>query len=280
MYFQMLEFRKDMRKTANRHGVRPQSASSGQAGTSASARAAQAQNSGFARVNALMRQLSAESSTSPSSAALNSGLAGSAADPTTDSAAEREAREREEDEHIVDAELRRYIDEGPTEESNNFDLLKYWEVRLAGNPMIFGGMLTVTQQLHEDTFPTLFCIALDVLPVQASAVPSERVFSASKETDTDRRSNIEVELMEMLQVLKYAFREDWLCFTQGWVAPQPRTDPDSPIQDKLMALANPNFTVAEPEPDEAMFDQLQAEGNYPALYRLVQRDMVASNMHR
>ncbi|KZT63196.1 hypothetical protein DAEQUDRAFT_680779, partial [Daedalea quercina L-15889] len=65
-------------------------------------------------------------------------------------------------------------------------------------------------QLHEDIFPTLYQIALDVLPVQASAVPSERVFSASKETDTDRRSNIDVELFEMLQVLKYALHEERL----------------------------------------------------------------------
>lgn len=131
--------------------------------------------------------------------------------------------------------------------------------------------LTVTKQLHEDTFPTLFRIALDVLPVQASAVPSERVFSASKETDTDRRSNTEVELMEMLQVLKYAFREDRLCFTQDWVAPQPRTDPaGSPIgtQDES--------AVAEPESDEAMFDRLHAEHNYPALYQLIARDIVVS----
>lgn len=131
-------------------------------------------------------------------------------------------------------------------------------------------MLTRPQQLHEDTFPTLFRIALDVLPVQASAVPSERVFSASKETDTDRRSNIEAELMEMLQVLKYTFREDRLCFTQDWVAPQPRTDPDSTsTQDELSA--------AETGSDEAMFNRLHAEGNYPALYRLILRDIADSN---
>ena len=131
-------------------------------------------------------------------------------------------------------------------------------------------MLTRPQQLHEDTFPTLFRIALDVLPVQASAVPSERVFSASKETDTDRRSNIEAELMEMLQVLKYTFREDRLCFTQDWVAPQPRTDSNSTsTQDELSA--------AEMGSDEAMFDHLYAEGNYRALYRLILRDIVDSD---
>ncbi|KII82957.1 hypothetical protein PLICRDRAFT_74446, partial [Plicaturopsis crispa FD-325 SS-3] len=57
-------------------------------------------------------------------------------------------------------------------------------------------------------FPLLYRIALDVLPVQASAVPCERVFSSSAETDTCRRSNLSPKRMEMLQILKYAYRHD------------------------------------------------------------------------
>ncbi|CAA7267873.1 unnamed protein product [Cyclocybe aegerita] len=45
------------------------------------------------------------------------------------------------------------------------DILKFWEI-------------------HESSFPTLFAIALDYLLIQALAVPCERVFSSSAETDT------------------------------------------------------------------------------------------------
>jgi hypothetical protein len=44
---------------------------------------------------------------------------------------------------------------------------------------------------------------MDYLPVQASAVPSEHVFSSSAQTDTARRNRIKPLLMEALQMLKY-----------------------------------------------------------------------------
>jgi hypothetical protein len=57
---------------------------------------------------------------------------------------------------------------------------------------------------------------MDILPIQASAVPCERVFSSSKETVTARRSRISPELMEGLQLLKYSIRQGrGLNFTDG-----------------------------------------------------------------
>ena len=50
------------------------------------------------------------------------------------------------------------------------------------------------------------------MPVQASAVPCERVFSSSKETDALRRANLSPKLMEQLQILKYIYRGDRLHF--------------------------------------------------------------------
>lgn len=44
---------------------------------------------------------------------------------------------------------------------------------------------------------------MDYLPIQASSVPCERVFSSSAETDTARRNRISPVLMEALQMLKY-----------------------------------------------------------------------------
>ncbi|KZT18614.1 hypothetical protein NEOLEDRAFT_1021773, partial [Neolentinus lepideus HHB14362 ss-1] len=51
-------------------------------------------------------------------------------------------------------------------------------------------------------YPTIFKLAMDILPIQGSAVPCERVFSSGKETVTDRRNRLSPELMEALQMLK------------------------------------------------------------------------------
>jgi hypothetical protein len=66
----------------------------------------------------------------------------------------------------------------------------------------------------------LFAIALDYLSVQASAVPCERVFSSSAETDTNKRNSIHPTLMEALQMLKFALKQKRkskeLDFLAGW----------------------------------------------------------------
>jgi hAT family C-terminal dimerisation region len=75
-------------------------------------------------------------------------------------------------------------------------------------------------QTHEQTFPTLFAIAMDYLPIQASAVPCERVFSSSAETDTKKRNRIKPELMEALQILKFALKKERLTFTAELITPE------------------------------------------------------------
>lgn len=72
--------------------------------------------------------------------------------------------------------------------------------------------------MNEAKYPLLFRVALDILPVQASAVPCERVFSSSKETCTLRRNRISSSLLEALQVLKYSFKQDRLDFMAGHLA--------------------------------------------------------------
>ncbi len=57
---------------------------------------------------------------------------------------------------------------------------------------------------------------MDVLPIQGTSVPCERVFSSSKETDTARRNRLTPEMMEALQILKFGIRsEGGLNFTQS-----------------------------------------------------------------
>ena len=64
----------------------------------------------------------------------------------------------------------------------------------------------------------MYRVALDILPVQASSVACERVFSSSKETITMRRSCLSVELMEILQFLKYTYRQDRLNLMEGVIS--------------------------------------------------------------
>jgi hypothetical protein len=61
-------------------------------------------------------------------------------------------------------------------------------------------------QDNAQLYPTLACIALDVLPFQASSVPCERLFSASKLTADTRRASLGAKRFEELQIMKFAWR--------------------------------------------------------------------------
>jgi hAT family C-terminal dimerisation region len=74
--------------------------------------------------------------------------------------------------------------------------------------------------MSEGMFPTVYAVAMDYLPIQASAVPCERVFSSSSETYTKRRNCISPILMEALQMVKFSFKKERLNFTKGWAASQ------------------------------------------------------------
>jgi hypothetical protein len=77
-------------------------------------------------------------------------------------------------------------------------------------------MLIGTIQINRAEFPTLFRIALDYLPIQASSVPCEHVFSSAKETDTLKCNRIHPVLMEALQTLKFSIKKEQFNFTGGW----------------------------------------------------------------
>ena len=73
---------------------------------------------------------------------------------------------------------------------------------------------TLTSQGAEKRFLNLFCLAMDVLPTQASSVPCERLFLSGKETYTACRNRIQPKLMEALQALKLLSRNGSLNFTE------------------------------------------------------------------
>jgi hAT family C-terminal dimerisation region len=57
---------------------------------------------------------------------------------------------------------------------------------------------------------------MDIIPIQASSVPCERVFSSGKETMAPQRRHISPKLMESLQMMKYSiWKGRPLNFTQG-----------------------------------------------------------------
>jgi len=73
-----------------------------------------------------------------------------------------------------------------------------------------------TFQANQLHYPTVFQLAMDIIPIQASSVPCERVFSSGKETMAPRRRQISAHLMESLQMLKFSIRKGRpLNFTEG-----------------------------------------------------------------
>jgi hypothetical protein len=79
---------------------------------------------------------------------------------------------------------------------------------------------------------------MDYLPIQASSVPSERAFSSCAETDTPRRNRISPVLMEALQMLKFAIRQDAMDFTSDLLTREADLVSGG-SQDLLLSLAKP-----------------------------------------
>ncbi|KAG2336908.1 hypothetical protein BDR05DRAFT_835106, partial [Suillus weaverae] len=68
--------------------------------------------------------------------------------------------------------------------------------------------------------PIVFAIALDYLPIQASAVPCKCMFSLSSKIEIQKQNHLSPMLMEVLQIIKFILKKDRLNFTKGWVASQ------------------------------------------------------------
>lgn len=85
---------------------------------------------------------------------------------------------------------------------------------------------------------------MDYLPIQASAVPCERIFSSSAETNTKKRNRISPLLMEALQMLKFHLKKERLNFTAGWITPEKDLVDDEPEEDLLQNLLRGDFQDA------------------------------------
>ena len=141
-----------------------------------------------------------------------------------------EIGESSEDTQTIEQEYQAYI---TATLSKNVDILKFWEV--GGG---IRGALTTDKisQINRSFFPTLYAMAMDYLPIQATAVPCERIFSSSAETDTKQRNHISPLLMEALQMQKFMIKKEHLSFTEGWMTQEEELVEDDPDQDLLQML--------------------------------------------
>ena len=96
-------------------------------------------------------------------------------------------------------------------------------------------------QVNHTYFPTLFAMAMDYLPIQASALPCEQIFSSSTETDTKRRNHISPLTMKALQMLKFHLKKERLNFMEAWMTPEKQMVEDYPDEDLLETLLNGYF---------------------------------------
>jgi hypothetical protein len=93
---------------------------------------------------------------------------------------------------------------------------------------------------------------MDYLPIQASSVPCERIFSSSAETNTKKRNRIGSLLMEALQMLKFYLKKERLNFTNAWITPDTDMLHDEPDEDLLHLLLQSEAAEAQDHLDHVM----------------------------
>ena len=93
---------------------------------------------------------------------------------------------------------------------------------------------------------------MDYLPIQATSVPSEHVFSFAKETDTAKWNRMSPVLMEALQLLKFLLKKKCLNFMEGWVTSESAMcDTLIPDKDLLGYLL-----IEDPDNPDALMDAI------------------------
>ena len=72
-------------------------------------------------------------------------------------------------------------------------------------------------QLNKTEFPTLYAIAMDYLPIQASFIQCEHIISL-KDADIYTRDQIHPAILEILQTRKFSLKENQqsIGFTNRW----------------------------------------------------------------
>jgi hypothetical protein len=134
-------------------------------------------------------------------------------------------------------------DEG--EVSYTCDILRWWDVSSCPNRTRC--MTDFLLQLQAERFPHLFHVAMDILPVQASAVSCERFFLSAADTDDPDRNRLHPALMEALQVIKFSVKQDRFNFVPDLVAKEEEYSIDGPVSRRAVSelTATNSFTELE-----------------------------------
>jgi hypothetical protein len=95
---------------------------------------------------------------------------------------------------------------------------------------------------------------MDYLPVQATSVPCEHVFSSAGETDTKKRNRIAPLLMEALQILKFIYKKERLNFGTAF-----KPEMDKPVENNSEDLLADLFTEDNVETTDVLLHVLAVD---------------------
>ena len=99
-----------------------------------------------------------------------------------------------------------YLKEMPTDVLRKSDIIQWWQVRYL--PICYHFFVQISrQQEHAQLYPTLARVTLDILPSQASSVPTEWLFSGGKVTVDDKRTHLGCEKFKEIELMKFSWRK-------------------------------------------------------------------------
>ena len=150
--------------------------------------------------------------------------------------------------------LEKEVDQYLSNPNSGSGMLAFWQVINVLSAICFFAKFI---QEHEHQYPRIFKLAMDIIPIQASSVPCERVFSSGKETMALRRRRITANLMEALQMLKYSIKKGRpLNFTQGMRWAEELTEFEFAARTERVGDAEAyGRSLGEPEMDQDAIDE-------------------------
>jgi len=115
-------------------------------------------------------------------------------------------------------ELRCYTKTMQQDVKKDTNIVKWWQVSSSCFEIFLFTNLNGPKD-HAHVYPTLACIALDILPSQALSVPCERLFSGTKQVATDRWASLGNIVFKEVTITKSAWGPG-LCDVAAWNAVQ------------------------------------------------------------
>ena len=113
------------------------------------------------------------------------------------------------------AEVRKYSKTLEAGVSTRTNIVMWWQVCCYNvPPSIARSFISIDIQDHAKEYPALARMALDILPIQASSVPCEHLFSSSKQVAMECQSHLGSDCFEELLIMKSM----WCGMISNWAA--------------------------------------------------------------